>query len=393
MFISWKYKLIGTFSLLLTLLLTACGDAQSVPASSSTPPTTVRSGGVSQVPGLTAPAGFQMSVYATGLHSPRFLAIGPHGVLLVADRGSGSIIALPSGSAPDRAGPTQIVVDHLNDPTSLVWENGMLYVGEGSSIARMTLGDDLHAGPVQRIITDLPLGGQHSTRTVLLGPDHHIYVSIGSDCNVCNESDPHRAAIWIYDMDGSHGRLFAKGLRNAVGLATNPWTHEIWADVNGRDNLGDDIPPETVYRLVDHGDYGWPRCHAGTISDPQYGQAANACQGVEQPLVKMQAHSAPLGMAFYPPTATSFPEAYRNSLYIAFHGSWNRSTPTGYKLVRIPLHNGQVAGPAEDFVTGWLQSDGGLSGRPVGLAFAADGSLFVSDDSRGVIYHVWARNS
>ncbi|HLG75649.1 MAG TPA: PQQ-dependent sugar dehydrogenase, partial [Ktedonobacteraceae bacterium] len=300
---------------------------------------------------------------------------------------------LPSGSAPDRAGPTQIVVDHLNDPTSLVWENGMLYVGEGSSIARMTLGDDLHAGPVQRIITDLPLGGQHSTRTVLLGPDHHIYVSIGSDCNVCNESDPHRAAIWIYDMDGSHGRLFAKGLRNAVGLATNPWTHEIWADVNGRDNLGDDIPPETVYRLVDHGDYGWPRCHAGTISDPQYGQAANACQGVEQPLVKMQAHSAPLGMAFYPPTATSFPEAYRNSLYIAFHGSWNRSTPTGYKLVRIPLHNGQVAGPAEDFVTGWLQSDGGLSGRPVGLAFAADGSLFVSDDSRGVIYHVWARNS
>lgn len=270
--------------------------------------------------------------------------------------------------------------------------DGYLYVGEGNAIARMALGDDLKAGPIQRIITDIPEGGQHFTRTVLIGPDNHIYVAIGSDCNVCNEKDPHRAAIWVYSMDGSGGRLYARGLRNAVGMAINPWTQAIWVDVNGRDNLGDDIPPETVYRLVDGGDYGWPRCHAGNIHDPTYGKSPSACAGVQQPLVTMQAHSAPLGMAFYPPDApnvTRFPAAYQNSLYIAFHGSWNRTIPTGYKVIRIPLRNGQVAGPPQDFITGWLKSDKSVTGRPVGLAFAPDGSLFVSDDQMGTIYRVW----
>ncbi|MEO6891349.1 MAG: PQQ-dependent sugar dehydrogenase, partial [Ktedonobacteraceae bacterium] len=227
------------------------------------------------------------------------------------------------------------------------------------------------------------------TRTVLIGPDNHIYVSIGSDCNVCRETNPYRATIWVFNMDGTHGRMYAKGLRNAVGLATNPWTGRIWIDVNGRDNMGDNLPPETVYQLVDQGNYGWPRCHAGSIHDPQFGQAANACQGVQVPLVKMQAHSAPLALAFYPPDATQFPAPYRSSLYIAFHGSWNRSIPTGYKVVRIPLQNGKVAGPAQDFISGWLNSNGTSWGRPVGIAFAADGSMFVSDDASGTIYHVW----
>ncbi len=341
------------------------------------------------LPGIKLPAGFQISIYASGLKSPRFMTIGPNGTLLVANRAANSIVALLPGSSPMQAGATRVIASNLNDPPRLVMHNGYLYVGEGSSIARMALGNDLKAGPIQRIITDLPLGGQHSTRTVLIGPDNHIYVSIGSDCNVCIEQDPHRAAVWIYNMDGSQGRLFAKGLRNAVGMAVNPWTQRIWVDVNGRDLLGDNTPPETVYTLTDQGDYGWPRCHAGNIRDPQFGQAPNACQGVQQPLVKMQAHSAPLGMDFYPPNATQFPTSYRNSLYIAFHGSWNRSTPTGYKVVRIPLHNGNVAGPPEDFITGWLSSNGSVSGRPTGVTFAPDGSLFVSDDSTGLIYHIW----
>jgi glucose/arabinose dehydrogenase len=307
----------------------------------------------------------------------------------VANRAANSIIALPPGNSPTQAGTARVIASNLNDPTSLVMHNGYLYVGEGSSIARMALGNDLKAGPIQRIITDLPLGGQHSTRTVLIGPDNHIYVSIGSDCNVCTEQDPHRAAVWVYNMDGSQGHLFARGLRNAVGMAVNPWRQRIWVDVNGRDLLGDDIPPETVYELTNQGDYGWPRCHAGTIRDPQFGQAPNACQGVQQPLVKMQAHSAPLGMDFYPTNATQFPVSYRNSLYIAFHGSWNRTTPTGYKVVRIPLHNGNVAGPPEDFITGWLNSNGSVSGRPAGITFSPDGTLFVSDDNNGTIYHIW----
>ncbi len=364
----------------------------SVPAKTpvaSTPSPTTPSLGRSSIPGLQLPQGFQISVYARELNSPRFMTIGPNGVLLVANRGAGSIVAYPKGATTAQSKSPMTLVSGLQDPTSLVVHNEYLYVGEGASIARMTLSNDLKVGPVERIITDLPKGGQHSTRTVLVGSDNHIYVSIGSDCNVCIESNPHRAAIWRYNMDGTGGRQYSRGLRNAVGMAVNPWNGQVWVDVNGRDMLGDDIPPETVYALVDSGDFGWPHCHAGTIVDPEFGQAANACAGVQQPLVKMQAHSAPLGMAFYPTASTQFPASYRDSMYIAFHGSWNRSAPTGHKIVRVPLHNGQVAGPAEDFATGWLAGDGSVSGRPTGVTFDTDGTMFVSDDTYGVIYHIW----
>jgi glucose/arabinose dehydrogenase len=384
-----RFLYLACFTLFFLSSCASSGTSHSAGTPATEQPTSTALRPSSSLPNIELPAGFQISVYARGLKSPRFMTIGPNGVLLVANRAANSIIALPPGSSPTLAGTARVIASNLNDPTSLVMHNGYLYIGEGSSIARMALGNDLKAGPIQRIITDLPLGGQHSTRTVLVGPDNHIYVAIGSDCNVCIEQDPHRAAIWVYNMDGSQGHLFARGLRNAVGMAVNPWTQRIWADVNGRDLLGDDIPPETVYELTNQGDYGWPRCHAGNIRDPQFGQAPNACQGVQQPLAKMQAHSAPLGLDFYPMNATQFPVNYRNSLYIAFHGSWNRTTPTGYKVVRIPLHNGNVAGPPEDFITGWLNSNGSVSGRPAGITFAPDGTLFVSDDNDGTIYHVW----
>ncbi len=395
---------IGVGLLILFLLSGCTGSSTSSTPTATTPPSpqptvqpthtstspqsTATVYDTSSVPGLTLPPGFQMSVYAGGLNVPRFITIGPQGVLLVAERGANRVIALPAGSSVKSAGKPIVIASNLNSPTSLIMYNGFLYVGEGASIARMALGDDLKVGSVQRIITDLPEGGQHSTRTVLIGPDNHIYVSIGSSCNVCIESDPHRAAIWQYNIDGSNGHLYARGLRNAVGMDINPWTQQIWIDVNGRDLMGNNTPPETVYSLIQNADYGWPRCQSGDIIDPDFGQAG-ACNGVQQPLIKMQAHSAPLGMAFYPPDAKLFPHYYQSSLYIAFHGSWNRSTPTGYKVVRIPLNNGQIAGPAQDFITGWLKDNGSVSGRPVGLAFANDGSLFVSDDQGGKIYHVW----
>lgn len=376
---------------LIAFLLAGCAGSNtstSTPTTPTTLATATPTPATSSIAGLKLPAGFQISAYASGLNTPRFITIGPKGVLLVAERGSGSIIAFPAGTTPDKAGKPLVIASKLNSPSSLVMHNGYLYVGEGASIARMALGDDLKAGPITRIITDLPEGGQHSTRTVLIGPDNHIYVSIGSDCNVCIETDAHRAAIWVYNLDGSNGRLYARGLRNAVGIAINPWSQDIWVDVNGRDMMGDNTPPETVYKLIDQGDYGWPRCHAGNIPDPQFGQTSDACKGVQNPLVNMQAHSAPLGMAFYPPGATMFPKSYQNSLYIAFHGSWNRSEPTGDKVVRIPLVNGQVAGPPQDFISGWMK-DRDFTSRPVGLVFAQDGSLFISDDNKGMIFHVW----
>jgi glucose/arabinose dehydrogenase len=317
------------------------------------------------------------------------MTIGPNNTLLVANRGSNSVVALFPGSSPTQAAQSRTLISGLNDPTSLDLHAGYLYIGERTSIARVKLGNDLSVGPTERIITGIPASADHITRTVLIGPDNRIYVSIGSDCNVCQETNPVLATVRVYNLDGSNGRMFAKGLRNAVGLAINPWNKQIWATDNGRDELGDNIPPETVYNLSDQGDYGWPRCHAGNIPDPQFGTSPTACQGIQKPLVEMQAHSAPLGLAFYSDTVKQFPAQYRDSLYIAFHGSWNRTTPTGYKVVRVPLKDGKVAGPAEDFATGWLSGNKAVTGRPVGVTVAPDGSLFVSDDTFNVIYHIW----
>jgi glucose/arabinose dehydrogenase len=374
--------LLGILLFLVTGCVSTPGLAKQTPTQSLTTP-------AAHIAGLNLPPGFQISVYARQLDEPRLMTMGPAGVLLVANRKNNAVVALVPGSSPLKAGSMVTLLSGLNDPTSLDFYAGYLYIGEQTAIARVKLSANLQVGPIERIITDLPAGGQHTTRTVLIGSDKHIYVAVGSDCNVCLETNPHRATVWIYNLDGSHGRLYSKGLRNAVGLAVNPWNQELWATDNGRDELGDNLPPDTLYNLVDQGDYGWPRCHAGTIHDPQYGKAADACQGVQQPLVDLQAHSAPLGLAFTPTNETQFPIQYRNSLYIAFHGSWNRTIPTGYKVVRVPLKDGKVAGPVEDFITGWLTSKNTVTGRPVGLTFAPDGSLFISDDLDNVIYHVW----
>ncbi len=340
---------------------------------------------------LHVPAGFHLSIYASALHTPRFMAIGPGGALLIADPGSNAVIAFPPGTSSERAGSAIMITNQLDRPTSLVMHGGYLYVSEASSIARLLLGNDLKAGPISRIVTGLPRpdGGPFGTHTILIGPDNQLYVSSASDCQACVEQDPHRAAVWQYDLDGSHGLLFAKGLPNAVGMAVNPWMGQIWADVNAGDPVNARIPQETIYGLTYQSDYGWLRCHAGSIADPQWGHSPGACKGIPLPIVSLQARSTPLGLAFHPLDATQFPTTYRNSLYVALYGSETGSTPAGFKIVRIPIDCGRMVGRVEDFITGWLKSDGTSSGRPVGITFAPDGSMFISDDPTGVIYHVW----
>lgn len=331
------------------------------------------------------PPGFRANVFYSGLSSPRFITFSQGGTLFVAERSTGSIVALPDPENTGKASKKIVVVSGLDDPTSLIFYKGALYVGEASRVSRFTLSADLKVTSRKVIVPNLPTGGNHVTRTVLIGPDGYLYVSIGSTCNVCIESDPHRAAVWRYNLDGSNGRLYAKGLRNAVGMAINPWNNEIWVTNNGRDLMGDNTPPETVYKLQDGGNYGWPRCQAGDIIDPDFGRPGD-CNGVVQPLVKMQAHSAPLGLAFY--NANQFPQQYRG-LFIAFHGSWNRSVPTGYKVVFVPLDtSGKVAGKVQDFATGWLVNNDTAVGRPVGLAVSPGGALYVSDDKGGIIYRI-----
>ncbi len=334
---------------------------------------------------LTLPSGFRADVFASGLSAPRFMTVGPDGALLVTERASGSIVALRDPNHTGKATDKATIITGLDQPTSLDYVDGKLYVGESSQITRFNLDATLKASGKTTLIPNLPTGGNHTTRTVLIGSDGKVYVSVGSSCNVCNESDARRAAVLVYQPDGSGGRIFSKGLRNAVGLAVNPWNKQIWATNNGRDLMGDDTPPETVNALKDGADFGWPRCHAGDVIDPDYGRAG-ACNGVAQPLVKMQAHSAPLGLAFY--QGHDFPAQYRG-LFVAFHGSWNRSVPTGYKVVFVPLDGaGNVSGAPQDFATGWLLSNSSASGRPVGLTVGADGALYVSDDTGGRVYRI-----
>jgi glucose/arabinose dehydrogenase len=216
-----------------------------------------------------------------------------------------------------------------------------------------------------------------------------MYVSIGSTCNVCEERNADRATVMRFDADGSNGRVFARGLRNAVGLAVNPATGALWVSQHERDNLRpdhQDLPPEEINILQDGGDYGWPYCHSDRVPNPEFNDAAR-CAGTVPPALKMQAHSAPMMLAFLD-RATNLPVEYRGDALVAFHGSWNRDTPTGAKVVRVRVENGRPVG-YEDFVTGWQAADGSRWGRPVGLVVAADGSVLVGDDAGGAIFRVY----
>ena len=336
---------------------------------------------------ISLPPGFAITVYASGLNDPRMMAIGPDGDLYLAERGAGRIVRLPDRDGDGIADGVEAVGVDLASPSSLAfYKDGSLYVGETRRVLRLSQPDaqDVFQGR-EVIVDDLPAGG-HNTRTVLFSPDWTtLFVSVGSSCNACDEEDSRRAAILYYNPDGSGEQIFASGLRNAVGITTRPGTAELWASNNGRDMLGDDLPPDTVQLVRQGDDFGWPRCHSGRIADPEYG-GQGACDGVTPPTVELQAHSAPLGLTFY--SGEQFPEEYRGDLFVAYHGSWNRSVPTGYKVVRIPM-DGATPGPVQDFALGWLSADGSAWGRPADVLTAPNGSLFVSDDAGGKVYRIF----
>jgi glucose/arabinose dehydrogenase len=344
---------------------------------------------------LKLPEGFRIDVFAGDLEGPRMLTFTPGGVLLVSESGEGKVVALPDPQHTGKADRVVTVLSGLNEPHGIAFYEGKFYVAENDKVRRYDWDEANLRATNGTKLTDLPTGGGHSTRSLLfLGGK--MYVSAGSSCNVCIEKDPRRATVMQFNPDGTGQEIFAKGLRNAVGLAVNPKTNTVWVTVNGRDWLGDDLPPETIYDLGNGGvDAGWPYCYGDRIPDANFSKAGdNRCQSVIEPKVQMQAHSAPLGLAFY--EGTMFPPEYRNNIFVAFHGSWNRSIPTGYKVVRVKLDDkGQPVGGAQDFITGWLApgetKKGRWMGRPVGIVFGSDGSMYLSDDAGGVVYRVTSK--
>jgi glucose/arabinose dehydrogenase len=333
-----------------------------------------------QDPSLRVPAGFQVAVFADGLQGVRYLALGPGDAIYASQPASGLIVRLTDGNHDGRADSVVTIARGLHGPFGIAFRGDTMYVAEELDVLRF----DPNASAPVTIISRIPAGG-HSTRTILFGPDGKLYLSVGSSCNICDERDSLRAAVSQFNRDGSGGRLFARGLRNTVGMAFHPTTGELWGANNDRDNLGDDVPPEHVNIIKDGRFYGWPQCYLPGKTNPEYGSAD--CSRVEPPAISVQAHSAPLGLAFY--TGTQFPRDYQGDAFVTLHGSWNRSVPTGAKVIRVQVDStGRRAVGVDDFVVGWQRPDGSRWGRPVGLLVLPDGSLLVSDDTGGKIWRV-----
>jgi glucose/arabinose dehydrogenase len=328
---------------------------------------------------LVVPQGFAASVFAEGLASPRFMAVSGDGVLFVAERGADRVVALPDRDTDGTADEVVEVGHGYESANSVAFEaDGSLLVAGETTLFRLRLGEDLKEADRSVVLDGFSRGG-HSTRTVAVLPDGRLLLSAGSTCNVCVETDERRAAINVVPPEGGSSRVYMSGLRNAVGLWIDPSTGRAWATNMGRDWLGDDLPPETVYEVIDGADAGWPRCHAGDLVDPEFG-GDGACDGVALPAATFGAHTAPLALL-----------EWEDHLIVALHGSWNRGTKAGYALWWLPW-DGQPAGAPEPFATGFLpQGAQDALGRPAGLAVGADGALYVSDDKGGFIYRIVRR--
>ena len=327
---------------------------------------------------LKLPSGFSLSILAQNVPNARVLALDPRGTLLVSLPSQGKVVAL---SQADQA---MTVVDKLNLPHGLAFRQGKLYVAESHRVSMFDYDAVNLKASNPRPMLDLPGGGNHFSRTIIFTPDDKLLISVGSSCNVCNEKDWRRAKILVANPDGSDLKVFAQGLRNSVFMTIHPQTKQIWTTEMGRDLLGDDLPPDEINIIEPGKDYGWPDCYGQQIVDP-FNKGQGDCLLTESSHIDIPAHSAPLGLAFIP-ADSNWPKAYWGNLLVAYHGSWNRSTPTGYKIVRVKLDaSGKFQG-FEDFVTGWLTPQNEVLGRPVDILVNSDGTAFISDDKAGVIY-------
>ncbi|HET9959070.1 MAG TPA: sorbosone dehydrogenase family protein [Polyangiaceae bacterium] len=335
---------------------------------------------------IQLPKGFRIAAYATGVEDARSLTLSPTGTLFVGTKSKGRVYAIPNRDR-DTVGDRVIeIASDLNSPNGVAFRDGALYVAEIDRVLRFDrIEQQLEGSPKPTVVTDrYPKDEHHGWKYIAFGPDGKLYIPIGAPCNVCDKDADGYSNITRINPDGSGFEIIARGVRNSVGFDFQPGTGQLWFTENGRDMLGDDVPGDELNRLSRPGeDFGFPRCHAGTIQDPEFGKSAD-CTKYSAPVRVLGAHVAALGMKFY--TGKQFPPEYHNQIFVAEHGSWNRSKKSGYRVMLAQLEGERVVAYKE-FATGWLR-DEIVKGRPVDVAVAPDGALLVSDDEANAIYRI-----
>jgi glucose/arabinose dehydrogenase len=335
-----------------------------------------------QLDRITLPDGFSIELYATA-DGARSMALGPNRILFVGSRKAGNVYAIVDRDNDGRADRVHTIASGLEQPNGVAFRDGSLYVAEISRVIRFDDITERLSNPPKPVVVfdEYPTDRHHGWKFIAFGPDGKLYVPVGAPCNVCDEDNPVYASITRLNPDGTGMEVFASGVRNTVGFDWHPDTKELWFTDNGRDWMGDDSPPDELNHAPREGlHFGFPFCHGGSILDPEFG-GERSCDEFVPPVRKLGPHVAALGMRFY--SGSMFPEAYRGRIFIAEHGSWNRSTKIGYRVMMVD----PAEATYEVFAEGWLR-DGNAWGRPVDVLVMPDGALLVSDDKAGAIYRI-----
>ena len=345
---------------------------------------------------IVLPDGFKIEIYASDVENARSMTVSPSGTVFVGNRKSDNVFALIDENKDGKVDKKYLITDKLkNMPNGVAFHEGDLYVAEVNKIwvfkdieNKLKLIDENGFYPEDPILItdDFPSDKHHGWKYIAIGPDNKLYVPVGAPCNICESRDEIYSTITRMDLDGSNREIYVRGVRNTVGFTWNKETGEMWFTDNGRDMLGDNYPPCELNKVTKPDQhYGYPYCHGGDISDPEFG-SKYACEDFIKPMQNLGPHVAPLGLKFY--DGDMFPEEYKGDIFIAEHGSWNRTKKIGYRITRVKIKDNKSVG-YEPFISGWLEKDiNDAWGRPVDIVILKDGSMLISDDYANVIYRV-----
>lgn len=339
---------------------------------------------------LKVAKGYSIRVAAEGLGKPRMMAIDTGGRLYITRRDQGDVLMLTDSNKDGKFDALKTVVSGMPGVHGIVLRNGFIYLCSNKELKRSKLDANGELLPLETLLNDLPDGGQHGNRTIAFGPDDKLYISVGSDCNDCAETNPEHATLLQLDSNGANRKIYARGLRNTIGFDWNKVTHKLWGMDNGTDWRGDTIPPEELNLIIENGNYGWPLVFGKQQADltredpPGYTKASYAAT-TQASVMEFPAHAAPINFIFL---NSKTPPPYEGDALVSWHGSWNRMKPEGYKVERIHFVNG-LPQSAADFFFGFLSTDGKKRyGRPAGIVQASNGDILVSDDEAGIIYRL-----